>query len=228
MAPSAFHAHTDDPLGLATAGDKILTSLEIGPVKDYVELLAETGFYVNTGSGVTGAPFLMLKFAQRATMSYELRSTSMAIPLGAKINTSWVLESMSVDYGGEKYPTVNLTALQLNNTSAPVWHGTPSTYTALGGYGAVDIGASGFNVTTPAESGTISFSQAMLEAMDIGANAGKYLDSGLTFHNMRKVYRLTSYETFSVPTGGISTGEPVVSRRDGYKLFTREWFTYVT
>ena len=223
MAPSVFHAHTDDPLGLATAGDKILVSCSVTPVKDYVETLAETGYYVQTGSGVTGAPFLMLKFSNRASMTYELRSTSLEIPLGAKINTDWVIESLTVNYSSNSYPSVSLTALELVTATAPVWHGVPGTYTALAGYGALDL----FTLTTPAESAQFSFTQAMLEAMDINANGGKHLASGLVFHNMRKNYRLTSYETFNVPTGGISTGEPIESRRDNFKLFTREWFTYV-
>lgn len=221
MALTAFHAHGDDPLGFATAGDIVLVDLSKGNVFDRVELLAETGFFINDGD----APVLLQKFSEHANMTYELKKSNLSIPLGTKINTSWVIQSLTVDYS-PGWPRVSISAMKLKNTNALALKGTPGTYNALGGYGACDT----FSVTgSPSPlSAQFSISFDTLEAMGVGANAGKFLDGGYMMKNWRKNYKLDSYEAFAPPVGSHLTEEVTNTSREGWKIYSKSWFTYVT
>jgi len=221
MALTAFHEASDDPLGYASAGDKVLVDLSTGPVFDRVELLAESGFFINDNN----APVLLEKFSDHANMTYELKKTSMTIALGTKVNTDWVIQSLTVDYS-PGWPRVSISAMKLKNTSALALKGTPGTYTALGGYGACDT----FSVTgAPSPlSAQFSISFDTLEALGVGANAGKFLDGGYMMKNWRKNYKLDAYDPFTLPGGALLTEEITNTSRDGWKVYSKSWFTYVT
>lgn len=221
MALTAFHAHGDDPLKLATAGDIVLANLSVGDVYDRVEMLAETGFFINDND----APVVLKKFEKVADITYELKNNNLSIALGAKINTDWIIQSLTVDYS-PGWPKVSLRAAKLKNANAYATKGAPGSYTALGGYGACDT----FSVTgTPAPvSGQFSISVDALEALGVGAKAKQLLDGGYLQRNWKKNYRLDSYEDFTIPVGGHMTDAPTVSSREGWKIFSKSWFVYVT
>ncbi len=215
------HAHTDDPLGLATAGDIVLVDLSTGPVYDRVEMLAETGFFINT----TGTPKLLEKFTIQANITYELRSSSLVLAFGAVINTNWVIQSATVDQSGTSYPRVSLSVLELKAAASLGVKGTPGSYTVTGGYGAVDVfGVSGAEPV----SSQFSISFRTVEAMDVGVNAGRFLAGGYLMWDWRKNYQLNSYQMFSAPAGGHATEAPVRTSREGLKVYSINWFTYVT
>ena len=220
MSLTHAHAHTDDPLGMATAGDIVLVDLSLGPVIERVEMLAETGFFIDT----TGPPKLLNKFTRQANIVYELRSSNLALPFGAVINTDWIIQQCSVDYNGTAYPRVSLSVLELTDAASLGVKGTPGSYTALGGYGAVDV----FSVTGSAPvSSQFSISFRTIEAMGVNSDAGKFLPGGYFMWDWRKNYRLDSYETYSAPSGVHATEAPVRTNREGLKIFGKSWFTYV-
>lgn len=222
MALPFAHAHTDDPLGLATAGDIVLVDLSLGDIFDRVEMLAETGFFINT----TGTPTLLDKFKRQASITYELRSSNLALAFGALINTDWVINSCTVDNSSTSRARVSISALELSNPSALAVKGTPGSYTALGGYGYVDT----FSVTGSPRPVSSQFSIAFrtIEAVDVGANAGKLLDDGYLMWDWRKNYRLDAYDTFTPEAGSLVTENPTRTSREGLKIYSKSWFKYVT
>lgn len=220
MSINAFHAHSDDPLGYATAGDIVLVDLSIGDVYDRVELLAETGFFIDD----TDAPVLLEKFSKQANITYELKKSNRSIAIGAKINTDWVIQSLTVDYS-PGFPRVSISAMKLVNASAHAVKGTISAYTALGGYGACDTFGTTGAVPLSAQ---YSISFDTLEAMGVGASAKKLLDGGYLQWNWRHNYKLDSYEDFTLPSGTHMTEAPSNSSREGWKVFSKSWFKYVT
>jgi hypothetical protein len=224
MAPSAFHAHTDDPLGLATAGDIVLASLDIGNVYDRIEMLAETGFQIDDAD----VPLLLQKFSRQASIVYELKKATLGLvlPFGAVINTDWVIQQATVDYNSGAFPRVSLNVLELVAAASLAVHGDPGELTVVGGWGAVDD----FDVTGSPQPVSSQFSIAFqtLEAMDVGANAGKFLSGGYLMWNWRKQYRLDSYTDFTPPATGHVTEAPVRTSREGWKIYSKSWYEYVT
>ncbi len=220
MALTAFHAHTDDPLGYATAGDIVLVDCSKGDVYDRVDLLAETGFFISDND----APVLLQKFSQQASLTYELKKTNRSIAIGAKINTDWVIQSLTVDYS-PGWPRVSISAFKLVNASAFAVKGTVSPYLALGGYGACDV----FGTTGAVPlSGQYSISFDVLEAMGVGSDAKKLLNGGYLMWNWRHNYKLDSYDDFTLPAGAQLTEAPKNTGRDGWNVYSKSWFNYVT
>ena len=80
--PTFAHAAGDDPLGLAVAGDIVLTNLT-GPVlvKQLVDLLSEQGVPLKTSA-------VLIEGIYQITCNYELKSSQLVLPLNAAVGAN--------------------------------------------------------------------------------------------------------------------------------------------
>lgn len=199
-----FLAHTDDVLGLATAGDIVLVSTSSGVRKSFVEAPAETGKYSQTYIKEV-RPFT------EYTNEYELRSSSLALVFGAAVATNYFLFSANVTMSVEAYVRVSVTFRQY--TSAAMFDASNSpdeTVTVTGGFGVVDV--LGTTVTGCAQSATYSIGGE--ETGTLHASSGDFCTGGVMLHRLKKTCTVETTGTISALPSGANATQPLDVRAD--------------
>lgn len=197
----------DDPLGKATAGDIVLTSVSGGAKKNYVEMLAENGVYIkDAAKSITPIT--------EKQISYELRSSSLTIPLGALID-DWVVTSLSASCTSRGYPTVSVTAIKFSsNAKYKTPPAAPGSVTIAGGFGVVDK----FGAT--ADKCISSQMSVQMQSADRMADSdADYMDEGYTQYGFKKTVTVECYSTPEVSADGLVTED------DGGSMGRTEWGT---
>lgn len=193
-----FLAHTDDPLGLATAGDIILTGKTYGVRNTFVEAAAETGKY-KQAAVKTIRPFTEF------TLSYQLRSSNLVLPFGAAVNTNYFIFSASVTQKPDAYVTVQVVARQY--TSAGMYDASSSpdvTVTVTGGFGVQDT--TGFTIAGCAQ--TANYSVGGEETGTLHATSGDFCTGGIMLHRLKKTWTVESTGAISGTPSNFNATQP--------------------
>jgi hypothetical protein len=199
-----FLAHTDDPLGLATAGDIILTSKTSGVRNSFVEAPAETGKYKQSAV-VTVRPFT------EYTLEYTLRSSNLVLPFGAAVNTNYFIFSASVTQTPEAHVKVSVVARQY--TSAGMYDASNSpdvTVTVTGGFGVVDV--LGFTLTGCPQ--VANYTVGGEETGTLHATSGDFCTGGILLHRLKKTITVETTGTVSASPSGFNATQPLDVRGD--------------
>lgn len=220
------HLHTDDVTGLATAGDIVLVDISGGAKRDFVEMLSEKGIYIPAAAK-------SIKPVEEYQISWELRSSDLEIPLGALVNTSYLFTALSVSCDSGKYPTVNGTVIKFSNDNkfiAALSAGTVGgalSETISGGFGLVNK----FGVTGTIRGLSSSMSISMQAAERMEEESGDYLQDGYVQYGFKKEVTIESYtqvnESTGLPSGAVWTNRPTKTSREGFKIFTTDFFLYL-
>lgn len=211
------HAHTDDPLGLATAGDIVLVDVSGGERKNYVEMLSELGVYI-------AAAAQAIRPVEEYQVQYELRSSTLTIPLGALINTNYAVTGLQVGCGSEKYPSVSANIIKFSNANkylAPV--SVPSAIAITGGFGLVNKWGA---TVTGGISSTMSISMQSVDALE--ETSGDFLEDGYCQYGFKQDVTIESYNLVSsLGTGAKVTSRDAKTGRNGLKTFSVQFFKYL-
>lgn len=212
------HLHTDDPLGLATAGDIVLADLQGGDKVSFVEMLSELGIYIPDAAQA-------IKPVTEKRITYELRSSTLTIPLGVLVNTSWLVTALSVGCNSSGRPTVNVTAIQFSDPSKymapPV---VPDPIEIVGGFGLVNKWGCTTNDDGISSSMSISMSQS--EAME--ETSGDYLEEGYLQYGFKQDVTLEAFSAITPPVGAkVTDADNATSKRDGRKTYSTKFFVYL-
>ncbi len=228
MASEFAHLHTDDPLGLATAGDIVLVNVSGGIRRDFVEMLSEKGIYVPAAAQA-------IKPVEEFQVEYELRSTALTVPLGQLVNGSYLVTALSAQSDSGKYPTVTVTVIKFSATNKLLTSVLAETVSSAlsqditGGFGLVNkYGVSG---TIRGISSSMSISMQAAERME--ETSGDYLQSGYVQYGFKREVTIESYTevgsgaTVSGVSGAKVTARDTKTARDGYKTFSVSYFEYL-
>lgn len=213
------HAHTDDPLGLATAGDIVFAGKTGGVRKNYVEMLSELGVYI-------AAAAQEITPVEEFQLSYELRSSSLVVPLGSLINTNYVVTGLSAESGSKQRPTVNVNVIKFSAPGkylAPVT--SPGSITIVGGFGLVNKW--GATVTRGISS---SMTVSMQKPDDrLEETSGDYLAEGYTQYGFKQEVSIEAYDAITtLGTGAKKTAsDDGNTSRDGWKIYSVSFFKYL-
>lgn len=226
MANEFAHTHTDDPCKLATAGDIVLVSASGGIRRDFVEMLSEKGIYIPDAAVKT-------KPVEEFQIEYELRDSTLTIPLGAYINSAYLMTALNVQSASDKYPTVSLTVVKFSATDKLLTASSAGTLSAssidiAGGFGLVNK----FGATiTRGISSTLSVSMQAAERLE--ETSGDYLAAGYVQYGFKQELSFESYS--AIGSGETITGiadANVTSRdkktgRDGWETHAASCFVYM-
>lgn len=222
MANQFAHAHTDDPLGLATASDIILVSVSGGVRKEWVEVLSELGVYIKDTTLTPKA----IKPVEEFTIEYEVRKSSLVIPLGVMINTNYLITSVSAKSDSGSYPTARATVIKFSNANKLLaTPSAPGDLTIVGGYGLVNKWGA---TVTGGISASTSVSMQQVEALE--ETSGDYMEEGYVQYGFKQEITIESYTALSDANCGTATH--VTSRdtgtgRDKLKTFSVSFFKYL-
>jgi hypothetical protein len=203
-----FLAHTDDPLGLATAGDIILTSKTSGVRRSFVEAAAETGKY-KQDAVTTVRPFT------EYTLEYTLRSSNLVLPFGAAVggtgDVNYFIFSASVTQSPEAHVKVSVVARKY--TSAAMFDATNSpdvTVTVTGGFGVQDV--QGFTLTGCPQ--VSNYTVGGEETGTLHATSGDFCTGGILLHRLKKTITVETTGTVSASPSGFNATQPLDVRGD--------------
>lgn len=222
MANQFAHAHTSDPLGLATASDIILVGVSGGVRKEWVEVLSELGVYIKDAALT---PFA-IKPVEEFTIEYEVRKSSLVIPLGVMVNTNYLVTSASAKSDSSSYPTASVTVIKFSNVNKLLaTPSAPGDLTVIGGFGLVNKWGA---TVTGGISASTSISMQQVEAME--ETSGDYMQEGYVQYGFKQECTIESYTVLSDANCG--TGTHVTSRdtgtgRDKLKTFSVSFFKYL-
>ena len=220
-----FLAHTDDPLGLATAGDIILVSKAFGVKNSFVEAAAETGKYSQTAVKAV-RPFT------EYTLEYELHSSSLVLPFGAAVATDYVIFGCSVTMSNQAYVRVSVNVRKY--TLIAMFDGTNSpdvTVTVLGGFGVIAGPTTtilGATVTGCPQSA--SYSVAGEETGTLHATSGDFCTGGVLLHRLKKTCTVETTGTISALPAAANATQPLDVRGDNsgeLHVTSSSWFEYL-
>lgn len=209
------HAHTDDPLGLATASGIILKNLETGEAQEYVEAKSTAGYWI-----VAAAQAIKPRSVHR--MTYEVLSGStLTIPLGAIVNTSYFITEFSVTQNSGANVIANVTAVEPSDPAKFAAYETES-YDITGGFGIKNkFGATAADCFITCN---MTVNMEMTEAMH--ETSGDYCDGGISMHGFKENYSMEAYGAITIATGGKYTAKPVKSGNAEHTIYSVEYFKY--
>ena len=214
--PLFAHAHTDDPLSLATEDDIVLVGVREVLGHGIVDLLGEKGLYV-TGSDAVKR----IEGVYTLTTTYELKSTALAFNLNADIG-GYRVQNVSVNCTSRTFPQVTITSVKPGNGSfCAVLAGGVNTVTISGGFGMVNLW--GATCTEPISSTMNIGGQT---AMAIAGTSGEILTLGLAVYGWKKSCTLEGYVLPTLGDGTYQsegTDDLPVSARDGMKTYSKGW-----
>lgn len=199
-----FLAASDDPLGLATAGDIILVSKTSGVKNSFVEAAAETGKY-KQAAVKTVRPFT------EYTLEYELRSSNLVLPFGAAVATDYVIFGCSVSQSNQAYVRVSVNVRKY--TLIAMFDATSSpdvTVTVTGGFGVVDV--TGWTLTGCPQ--VANYSVAGEETGTMHATSGDFCTAGVLLHRLKKTWHIETTGTVSTPLTNCNLTAPLDVRGD--------------
>lgn len=199
-----FLATTDDPLGLATAGDIILVNKTAGVKNSFVEAAAETGKYKQ-------AAVKTIRPYTEHTLEYELRSSNLVLPFGAAVATDYVIFGCSVSQSNQAYVKVSVNVRKY--TSIAMFDATNSpdvTVTVTGGFGVVDV--TGWTLTGCPQ--VANYSVAGEETGTLHATSGDFCTGGILLHRLKKTWHIETTGTVSTPLTNCNLTSPLEVRGD--------------
>jgi hypothetical protein len=210
------HAHTDDPLGLATAATIILTDVRGGERNQFVEVFDATAAYL-------AAAAQAIKPIEEWQIDYEILATgSLVVALGSLVNIDYLVTGLSANSRSDGYPTASLTAIKLSSAAKFVATGTGS-ITVTGGFGLVNKLEATFSKGI---SSSLSLSMQTAEALE--ETSGDYLDEGYTLYGMKKECQVEAYDAITIPVAGKQTASDLAnSGRTAWGTQTASWFEYI-
>lgn len=199
-----FLTAADDPLGLATAGDVVLTSYTEGARKSYVEAPAETGKY-NQNRIKEVRPFT------EHTMEYELQSSDLALPFGSAVNSSYFIFSASITQTPEAYVKVSVVAREYSAANLYAASDSPNvTVTVAGGFGVQDV--QGFTLTGCPQ--VLNYTVGGEETGTLHATSGDFCVDGVMLHRLKKTITVETTGTISANPSGFNATQPLDVRKD--------------
>lgn len=211
------HAHTDDPLGLAIAGDIVLVDVSGGVRKNYVEMMSELGIYIPSAAHE-------IRPVTEYQISYELRSSTLTVPLGVLINTDYVITALAAASKSDGYPNVNATVIKFSSPDKYLAPATaPSAIAISGGFGLVNKWGL---TSTDGISSNMSISMQSVDALE--ETSGDYLEDGYTQYGFKQDVTFESYSLIaSVPSGGKLVSRDAKTGRNGLKTHSLNFFKYL-
>jgi len=208
--------HTDDPLGLATAGDIVLTEVNEVLNHDLVDILSEQAVPIPDSAK-------LIRGIHTLNTSYELRSSDLVIPLGVDVGlNNYRVSSIRASHNSEGYPTVSITAVK---PEFGTFHDTPGSYddvTVTGGFGMVELW--GGTCDAPLSSSCNISSQ---QAVAVAGTDGKIMTAGIVLYAYRKEATLEGYSVVAIPASGQQTSEDERKGREGWNIVARGWTDYL-
>lgn len=214
--PGFALVHTDDKLGLATAGDIVLTEAREALAREVVDILSEQAVPIK-GSAKK------IKGVWTFTSSYELKDTNLVVPLGVDVGAdSYRIRAVRASCNAEGYPTVTLTAVKPAEGSFQDTPGTYGSLTITGGFGVVDLW--GGTCDQPTESSCNISSQ---QALAVAGTDGNILTLGMVLYAYRQECTLAGYTAVTIPIDSIETSDDTNKEREGFSSFAKSWNTYL-
>lgn len=216
--PTHAHAHTDDPLGLATETGIILTDRNGGPRRELLESLAANGKYL-------AAAVKILKPVEEWSMSYELHDgATLTLVFGAAVNTNFLITAASAKYSATGRPVVDVSCVKPSAANKIKAYATAITIDFAGGFGLVDKFGATFSQGISSQCSITM--QTAPEAM--GETDGDYLTGGLYHFGFKKECQAEAYDSITLPAGAHSA-QPLDLKtgRDGWKTYAAAWWTYM-
>lgn len=208
--------HTDDPLGLATAGDIVLTDVSETTNKDIVDILSEQAVPIPDSA-------VSIRAITTLSVSYELRSSDLVLAFGTDVGTNgYRISAVSTNHSAEGYPTVQVTAVK---PATGTFADTPGTYTSLtvpGGFGVSSLW--GATCTSPTAS-TCSVSSS--QAVAISGTSGAIMTEGLVLYAFRQECSLTGYDAITIPVGAIEKTSDDKGGREAFGTVSKGWTAYL-
>jgi len=217
--PVFSHAHTDDPLGLATAGDIVLVSVSPERQFEVVDMLSELAVPLKSSA-------VKIRGVIATTIDYELKAASLVIPLGTDIGTDdYRIASISANCNANGYPTVSVVAIRPEAGSFAATPGSYGNLTVVGGFGVVNLWGS--TCTQPISS-TLSISSQ--RAIANHHTTGVILTLGMVMYAYRKDVTIEGYTDITIPVGAIlssdNNADPKTSR-EAYNTFRVSYTDYL-
>lgn len=199
-----FLAHTDDPLGLATAGDIILVSKTFGARKSFVEAAAETGKYKQSAV-VTIRPYT------EYTLEYELRSSDLVLLFGQAVATDYVIFGCNVTQSNAAYVRVSVNVRKYTLIAMFDAANSPEvTVTVAGGFGVVDT--TGWTLSGCPQ--VANYSVAGEETGTLHATSGDFCTAGVLLHRLKKTWHIETTGTVTTPLANCNLTAPLDVRGD--------------
>lgn len=208
-------AFGDDPLALATGSAIVLVALDGGPRQDHI-----------TSTNEAGQPFepAAVKAREEGTVTYEVRSGTIAIPFGAAVNTNYMVLSMSVSQSPTAYVQVTVNWIKPSAANM-IYAFEAHTETITGGTGIRNLFGATLGTNGCAISCSMSLSGDQLEALtSIGTD---YCHGGLATLGYRKEVTLEATAAITIPTPGYYTAKATPKKsRDGWDTYSASWFVH--
>lgn len=214
--PTFTLLHTDDKLGLATAGDIVLTEAREVTTKEVVDILSERAVPLKDSAK-------QIRAVTTFTAGYELRDDSLVLPLGVDVGINdFRISAVRVQCSAEGYPTVSVTAVKPAAGSFAATPGTYGSLTVMGGFGIVNL--FGATCTQPTESSCNISSQ---QAMAIAGTSGEILTEGMVLFAYRKDCSMAGYTEITIPVAGVETSADDNKVRAQFAGQAKSWVEYL-
>jgi len=214
MAWNYAHAHTDDPLGLATESGIILVDLD--PQENGASQYVESRRADNKILEV-----LEVNPADQVTVNYEVHADStLTLAFGVQIGaTGYVLTSANISAPSDNYITASVTAIKLSAIAkVDLVNGATESIDVVGGFGVPNALGSGITVAAKGFiSGSLSVSTNVAEAFE----SADYKTDGYLITYIRKQYTFEALSQLTMPGTwyGAVNSEPK-SSREGWKIYS--------
>jgi hypothetical protein len=214
MAEMTYFAPSD-LLGLSDGTNIILASSGGGARKQYVEVFTANGAYIPTAAVAT-------RPHDEHTVEYELIGGSLALNIGAAVNTNYFITGVSANCGSEQYPRVSVTFLKFSAANKFNSGSKKGTITLTGGFGVVNL----FGATA---AGAISSSLSLTtqQAETLASTSGDYQEGGYAIYGLKTECSVESTTAITIPAGGKETASDENGSQTGAKIFSKSWFEYL-
>jgi hypothetical protein len=213
------HIASTDPLGIGsiTGGPINIVDISGGPRKDFHEVLASNGKYIESAVKA-------MKPVEEWSIQYELLDTaSFSVAFGALVNTNYLVTSLAASCSPDNRPTLTVTALKPSAAGKVKAYASAVTFAMTGGFGIVD--SFGATSTGAFLSSSCSISMQTLEAMD--ETSGDYLDDGIYHYGFKKEVSVEAYEAITEPADSYVTDEDQREGRDGWEIHAKSFWLYL-
>jgi hypothetical protein len=210
-------AFGDDPLALATGSAIVLVSMDGGPRQDHI-----------TSTNEAGQPFepAAVKAREEGTVTYEVRSGTIAIPFGAATGktSAYMVLSMSVLQSPTAYVQVTVNWIKPSAANM-IYAYEAHTETITGGTGIRNLFGATLGTNGCAISCSMSLSGEQREALT--SSGTDYCHGGLATLGYRKEVTLEASAAITIPAGGYYTAKATPKKsRDGWDTHSASWFAH--
>ena len=206
--------HTDDPLGLATADNIVLTDVTEELNRQIFDVLSEQAVPIPASAkAVRGVHTLRT--------SYEVTDSSLVLPLGVNVGSNgYRISAVQVTASEEGVPQVNVTAVKPEQGSFADTPGNYNDLTVPGGYGVVAL--FGGTCAQPQSSRCSISSQ-----MAIASVQGEILSGGLVLYAYRQECTLEGYTDVTIPASAHETTNATRGGRTAFGEKYKSWTAYL-